>query len=384
MPPRKTTPFPVPVFSLPHTGTGSTRHTKLFATHVEKCDVALLIALRRTILAEVETVAVAFDAYDTSQQDITVHHNSGCLHNEWLCHRVSMLPIHLTKDEIAHYDPNEYEFKISRSADGTRDVDVTTKDIVVMRNNKRDDAAARRLFPPSSITGDHVWLTRLRWSTDTSREKIDLTFTARRGTGRQHARWSPASLCAYRAIVDEELRRDTRDALVSLHGETSRAVKNFDVLEYQRCFFRDDKGDPSAFCFAVESECGLSGFDIFDRAFCIVREQIAALEPHFSTRDEDDRSFVNITFPNDVYTVVALIQAIGYELCVRDARSNTVTFIGCHQPHPLQDAVVLKLRHTLGDDHRAALASILGPVQKWLDDAYDSFQKIPKNDASRP
>jgi DNA-directed RNA polymerase subunit L len=360
--------LPIPSFVLE-----SCKTSKQFSMEVRDCDVALMIALRRTILADVKTVAAAFDAYDVAGQDITVHDNTGCLHNEWLCHRLSLVPIHFDKMEIADFDPSKYEFRLNAIADGTRDVDVTTKDIHVLHNGKRDVKLEKRLFVADPITKDHIWLTRLRWSADSASEHIHLTFTARVGTGREHARWSPVSLCAYHMLIDDDEVSQTRRSIVTEHGETSHVVKNFDTLGYQRCFVKNQYGDATHFRFRIESECGLSGHDILDEAFSVLQQQIGKLQPTFAAPDPDCGHAV-ATFDRDNHTLAALIQAIGYELFVRNNRDPRITMIGYHQPHPLQSIVNVTFQHNFGDDHAAAFALIVSEVAEWINSAYASFR----------
>ena len=62
---------------------------------IRDVDVSIVNALRRVILAEYPTVAIAFDPYDSSQNDINIKINTTALHNEFTGHRISLVPVHM-------------------------------------------------------------------------------------------------------------------------------------------------------------------------------------------------------------------------------------------------------------------------------------------------
>lgn len=333
------------------------------------CDVALPIALRRIIMSRVETVAFGFDVYDTEKQDIRVLRNTGALHNEWLCHRVSLVPIHFTAQQIRDFRAEDYEFALHAVADGPTNVDVTTKDFVVTHKGKKSGSDADLLFPADPITGDHVLITRLRWSTHAVKEEIELSCTARKGCGRDHARWSPVSKCTYSFVVDQEAAAAARAAIDATDED---ALHKFDTLGVQRCFVRNAHGAPDAFELSVESECGLSGYEIVAEALRILEADLRGLldggDVTFQVPDDTDPEFVLCHLHAHDHTMGAFLQALVYELFMRGQQDSErrVTFVGYHKPHPLQEGVVLKLRHSMSRDHRHALATLLRATLDWL------------------
>jgi hypothetical protein len=307
----------------------------------KQCDVALLIALRRIVLSEVETVAASYDTYDKDWQDIIVEKNTGCIHNEWLCHRISLLPIHFTREEVRDFDSARFRFELSASCDGHANKDVTSRDIVVLVDGRPDAKLARRLFPPDAVTGHHVLITRLRWSSDSVKEQIRAAWTVRKGTGKQHARWSPVSKCVYRCCIDQAVA-DRRRAEIA---DSPDALRHFDVLDVQRCCVTDKNGNPCEFDFTVESECGLQALHILDDAFGALlgklehlRDNEDALIPE--SPDPDDSSLSHIIITGEGHTLGAFIQAMIYELYMRevDDDARKVSFVGYHPPHPCKTA----------------------------------------------
>ena len=172
-------------------------------------DLCVVNALRRAVMADVTTVAIAFDPADPkSERDagIQFFKNTGVLHNEFLGHRISMVPLGFDERKIAGYDPALYKFVLKKKNQGDAVIDVTTGDFVVQDvTGAALPDLTRTVFPPNAITGDHILLARLKPSAnnDGDGEEISLEARARRGTGREHARWSPVSACYFRNKIDE-------------------------------------------------------------------------------------------------------------------------------------------------------------------------------------
>ena len=56
-------------------------------------DKSIINSIRRTLLSDIPTVAFRTD--DDSQKDIIIHTNNTPLHNEFLSHRISMIPLYI-------------------------------------------------------------------------------------------------------------------------------------------------------------------------------------------------------------------------------------------------------------------------------------------------
>jgi DNA-directed RNA polymerase subunit L len=67
--------------------------------------------------------------------------------------------------------------------------------------------------------------------------------------------------------------------------------------------------------------------------------------------------FHHITVRGEDHTLGNLLQSMAYKLWVRDGGSKDVSFIGYHQPHPLEDHIVFKIKCVRpGDDVRVRFA----------------------------
>ena len=80
---------------------------------VNNLNHSLLNSLRRLIITDIETLA--FRTEYGIDSDIQVHKNTSSLHNEFLTHRISLVPIHYNTKEIHSFDKDKYEFYIEVS-----------------------------------------------------------------------------------------------------------------------------------------------------------------------------------------------------------------------------------------------------------------------------
>lgn len=124
-------------------------------------------ALRRTVLADVRTLAI---------ERVSIADNTSVMHDELLVQRLGLLPIAGADAEVV------FTLDVRQEADGIRDV--TAADLVC------DDPSVRLATP-------NVVLTRLRRG-----QAVRLRAETAWGSGRDHAKWMPTSLCTYRAGAD--------------------------------------------------------------------------------------------------------------------------------------------------------------------------------------
>jgi DNA-directed RNA polymerase II subunit RPB3 len=330
--------------------------TKLVADfEVHNVDVSVVNAIRRTIISEVPTVGFAFDP-NQKENDIKVLENSGALHNEFLCHRLSLIPIYLNKQEIAEFEPTQYSFVLKVKNEGTTMMDVTSKDIQIYNSqgSKYDNQLRNRLFPPYLIDGEehHILITKLKPNlyNEQNGDGIYIKATASKNVGSVHSRWSPVSKCCYHNIVDEELAKKVLDKKIDENKDENlnkeEITKRFELLDKQRYFIRNKYDEPSAFKFEIESECALEPTEIFEQG---IEHLILKLQNFAENVENDNGIFITqqanmhyIKIDNEGHTLGNLIQSMFYNYYIR-TEDPVLTYIGYYQPHPLENHIIIKL-----------------------------------------
>lgn len=305
-------------------------------------DLAIANAIRRVVLTDIPVLGfrgeeASADAKDAAAPSVDIHHNTGPLHNEIIAHRIGMIPIHFTAAEITA-GPGEaaapvWRFDLDVSTKASTKRNVTTHDFKVFKNGvELPHTETVRLFPADGVTGSPILITRLRED-----EHIALSAVPVISTAREHASFSPVSMCTYQFVVDPE------------------AAANADnVLDKERAYFRNNRGDPTRIRFAMESEGALSPKIIVDKAFQVILDKIERAQAALSGEDNDYiimRDTLNggkgfeFVFANEDDTLGNLIQSIIYNETIRKTNQSSpvVTYVGYCCPHPLDPSVVLRL-----------------------------------------
>lgn len=369
---------------------------------VHNVPLCIVNAARRAILAEVQCAAFGYDICipDAPGTGVRVVANTSTLHNEMLAHRFSFLPIHLSENDQERFktDSTRYKFSLrskNRGAAGAMPIDVTSRDIHVADafGAPLPQAVRDSMFPPDRITGDHVLLVCLRPSPlgDGLGEEVAIDAVASSSSGRDNCRWSPVSLCAFRNVVDPRLAAEAYEALTLTapdgHPTQVQSRAQFNTLDAHRCFVRDAHGDPSVFDFSIESVCGLRPEYVFYKALRILSDLVSRLVaalvalggpggpgPSSATMmpvtleampNSDD--FYALTIAHQGHTLGNLVQGLLYEVHVRDAGSERLTFVGYHVAHPLEQSVCMKLKVVPGLSVRDFLTEALQDIVRRLD-----------------
>jgi DNA-directed RNA polymerase II subunit RPB3 len=218
-------------------------------------DVSMANAIRRTMIAEVPTMAVEL---------VTVLENTTPLHDEYIAHRLGLIP--LVSVRVAEFEDSRncdcedqcqrcsVKFVLNESCeeDGTGDEENLTKIITSrhMINSYDSDPLCESVKPvlgsfESSQAGEEepgITIVKLARG-----QRIHMVLIARKGIGKEHAKWSPMCTVAYRIeppAVELELQRmneifasqkDTKKMIV----EAAEGLLRMDAdeqLEYESPF----------------------------------------------------------------------------------------------------------------------------------------------------
>ena len=312
---------------------------------IDNIHVGVVNAIRRAILSNIPNVAVRFDAYKEERNDCVFHTNTSALHNEFLGHRLSLIPVHLPPEVINTYDSEDFRFLI--------DEQNTSTELVLFARDGRQlsDEERDKIFPPDPITGDYVLITKLRPNLyDTQHgEKLHVEFRAAKGIAQDNASWCPVSLCTYKFVINPHEAKAALEAKladIQDDDDKARAVKLFETLENQRFYWKDERGDPCKFQFALESECAMSPQYLFDKALDVL---MAMLQNIVSIKDKyivhtinEEQHLYSIAIDHEDHTIGNLLQVLIYENFVRPKKG--VTFAGYNVPHPLESRILLKVK----------------------------------------
>lgn len=340
---------------------------------IKDLDVGFLNSLRRVILSEIPNVAINFESYNITNSDINFIKNTSVLHNEITGHRISLIPLCFSSDEIDTYDPEAYKFVLNEKGPKL----VTTKDIKIYDadNVEYPKEFHDKIFPSDRITKKHIIITKLK----NEDEVIHAEFRARIGIAKKHAAWSPVSTCTFFNNIDE--------VLVEKERKKATDANNFETLEKYRLFSKNEFGEPNSFNMIIESECRLDPQYLFKKAISVLTNKLESIlkSPTIELIDPDSHMWV-VTVVGENHTIGNLFQVAVFNTYVRN--EQIVDYIGYVQPHPLEEKIVFKIRFynemtdsavlTFLEEAVENIRSTLSTIPVTLLETNPKSKKIPK------
>ena len=162
---------------------------------VRGVDVAFLNSLRRIILAEVPCMAI---------DEVVIIENSSVLHDEMLAHRLGLIPL---KTDLDSYNlPEECPCKSEFGCNLCRvsitlDVEAGEEGRIVYSGDLVSEN------PEIAPVSDKIPIVKLAPG-----QRIRLEAYARLGRGKDHAKWQPVSVCAYKNLPKISIDKERCDA----------------------------------------------------------------------------------------------------------------------------------------------------------------------------
>lgn len=190
-------------------------------------------AIRRTMIAEVPTMSIDL---------VTVKENTSALHDEYIAHRLGLIPLFSERvDRFSYgFDCEECEdycsncsvsFVLQVHAPSSASVrNVTSKDLVCSNNEQDDWCHEVKPIHDSgdeSDSGNGILIARLSGS-----QRLEIQCVARKGIAKDHAKWSPVCTVSYRIVPPAvELILDKLNSLLTTEGKEDLAKYSQGLLK---------------------------------------------------------------------------------------------------------------------------------------------------------
>lgn len=386
---------------------------------INDAELSLVNACRRIILSEIPTVGFYFDPNDIENSDIKIAKNTCSLHNEFLAHRISLVPLCFDENEINDFDPSKYKFILKKENNTLETIDVTTDDFEIVDDSgkKYPQELKNRILPKNNITKSHILLTKLKpnlydENATPKGESVNIECFPSVGIGMKHARWSPVSQCCYSNTIDKEAAADAFDKILQDHEreagrQASRSEKeslkrHFDSLQAYRHFKTNKYQEANCFDFKIESECHLRPAYLFVKSLKVLLEKLSKFSDNLVNKREDILkvtkltgvdNFYQVTVIGENHTLLNVLQSFIHNICFRQRKSseNPLEYIGYYQPHPLDDLMVIKMKFKNNADDTINVAYVnsflieltneISDIVKtyaktWLDTCYNSLKDV--------
>ena len=353
-------------------------------------DVSTSNAIRRTMTSSVNSVGFRTEPYESC--DIKVFANDTPLHNQFILHRLSMVPINVPNPE--KFDVDDYLFIINVSNNTNSIISITTEhfEIKKISTNKmlsRDEV--KRFFPPDPITGDYILLDRLKPKyfvpeKQLSKEAVNemskefnklnigedimnfhIEGKASISNSTENGHYNPSSCASYVNTIDSEkalnglkdyIDKQLEDAKMKNITPMSKEklTRRFELTERPRYFHTNDKEEANLFTFKIESVGVIPPLIIFHRAINIIKEKIHNFISNLISKNENAIKVTisdkfsggyDIIVNDEDDTLGTIIQS---HLCMLYAdfaipkEKRKLQFVGYKKPHPLEKKIMFSIQ----------------------------------------
>lgn len=285
---------------------------------LSKVPLSYANALRRVMISEVPTMAIEF---------VTIKENTTPLHDEYIAHRMGLLP--LASSAVEHFNYRidcscsdntncplcSVKFRLSIKNLGDDIRNVTTDDLKPeyrpeghVQGKVDHQMSVKPVTYPVTINGETNIRSPLIMKLGKN-QQLDMECVATKGIGREHGKWSPVCVAAMKmepkVTVNEvrgmQLSIDNRKAFVDccptkvfgLHpNKQSIEVKNekacmfcYECLKIQKELNIEDlvRVEDGDYLFEVESTGALRPDEIVSFAFDILHKKIETLKSELNT-----------------------------------------------------------------------------------------------------
>ena len=312
-------------------------------------DVSMANAIRRTVLADIPTIA--FKTFPHNDNLAIIHKNTSRLNNEILKQRLSCIPIHI-RDQTLPIDELEVEINVQNTQDVT--IYVTTQDFKI-KNTTSDtyleENVLRKIFPPDPITGDFIIFTRLRpkISNDVPGESISISAKMSVHTAAEDGAYNVCSTCSY-AYTGDKLQQDTEwhKYFATLPEEEKEAENLIDLQKdwynhQAKRFYKKDSFD-----FIIESIGVFSGSELMRLAIDIIVKKLTTIE-QLAVQNKLSISKSATTMPhsfdlileNEGYTIGKVLECLLYKHYYTE--NKLLNYVGFRQNHPHDTDSVIRV-----------------------------------------
>ena len=393
---------------------------------IHNIPISLANAIRRVILSELPIVAFD-DVWDDNEdyRSINIKKNTSGIHNEFLSHRLSLVPINMNNDYLklsTKYNNEKAirEFKFNsentptflikkknnkatretnRFSDAVGTISITSLDLELIDEHNVFDKSIK-FFYPDPYTNDYPILNILKPNIlhDENGEEIEIIAKPKYGTGNINSRYCPVGTVSYSFITDESKienvfnqkieyknkeRLDKELPIYTLEEKDSLR-KSFNLLDSQRVYHKNDNGEANKFKFVVESIGFLSSNNLIYDSLVILELKLTDIlnsikidklniifnENKLEIIESNDELLgYIIQIKNENHTIGNLLSDYFKILYCKNNRPldcNIIVYSSYRMPHPLTQNIELKLKLNSNLDNNTNISKFYDNLYKIL------------------
>lgn len=330
---------------------------------------SVINSLRRVLLSSIPCVGFRTTMNNT---DIKILKNTTPLHNEFILHRISMIPLYI--------DPSKYKknylfkLKVESSSDGPL-VRVTAKDFDIFTLKKGEefpedgsieldkfndkpisDKEKEKIFRP--FLGKHFCeIIELKSTNSSLKEELELYGVPRVSYAYEDARWQAVSCATYSFKKNDGLFKKVLDEKMKIDNVPEEEKYNYAnslyISDSERYFERDNRCEPYWYEFKIDSQHFLNSKELFMQSCQILISELESFkedipqilnkqdDSRFTIEQKSDNIFTLFVHGNDDTMGNILQTYIVNEII--NKKETEFSVCGYKKTHPLEDLIFFNI-----------------------------------------
>ena len=382
--------------------------------------------IRRTLLTDIKTIAF-------NPEDIIIDTNTGSLHNEFIKHRISLIPLYIDPENyyrnllfelkikidddqfknVYNNDFNIYPLKIEyqKLIDEQNEMDFIPDDSNIFTKlqtiskdyydllNPLSNSEKKKIFRPFEFPKNnfnHFLLTELKQTgSDKDIQELDLYCVPSIGTSREHARFNNLPTIVYSYTKDKKaFEKYLADQIkIEKPKDPVSFSRSLRLRDSERYHMRDNMNEPYVYDFTITSNHYYDSKSVYIKSIDILIERFEFIILHSQLMIEkpDESLFSYDKFKNDTtYQIIMGKQDDTTGNMIQSHMVNKIidkdSFIqicGYKKPHPLTDLIIFNVMIQPGGDTELQKKSTI--VKTFIDTCKDLIDllDIMKNEGSK-
>ena len=329
---------------------------------------SIVNAIRRTLLSAIPTVGFKTEMNDS---DIIIKTNTTPLHNEYLLHRIGMIPLYIDPES---WNKN-YLFYLSVSSNNDEPIQRITSnnftifplkqginpdEIKSINTDNYDltkpltDKKKKEIFRPFSWKGndEYIPITEIKSTKSSTKQKLELYGVPRISVAYEDARWQAVSKSSYSYKKDSELFKKVLKEKIEVNQIPEEKWQEFktelEISESERYYHRDDNCDPYWYEFFVDSQHFNNSKQLFIKSNEIIIEQLDIFKDELPKITTEEDCIMEIQSNSDELIFKLYVQ--GFDDTIGNIiqsyiannyidETSVLSLCGYKKDHPLEDKI---------------------------------------------
>jgi DNA-directed RNA polymerase subunit L len=310
--------------------------------------ISMANAIRRTIISDIYT-------YSIDEKTILFHENNSVLNNEFLKHRLTLIPIKSNLD----IDYENLLITCKKNNDNELIENIYVSDFECIDTNKNIIIDNNLIFEYPKILFAKIKNNQfISFESKLIRNNLEHGGSA----------FCPVSACIYTFKIDE---KKTNEVVKDLDENKKKIFYTQDI---QRIYEKNDLGEPNVYQFIIESigfyncnEIINLSMEALINKLIVIKDEIKSNKSKKISLLENTSDFFNFLIDNENETIGNLLSSyLSYD--------KDVFYCGYIIEHPLKKNIILKVK--LNNDNN--LENILFVIEKNINTIIEILSKIKK------